>query len=169
MLEPFAKALEDHRRELAAMPPRQREFHRAGSGAGLIVLALCLLPFAAGAPAFALVPALLLAWGLWSFSIGVKRSQGPRDALVAGMALPSIAICIAGFFFLPIAFPVWIYGLVGGLTMFGLAAFRGLRRRSLPDPRQIPGLPISGPASREEAQRALHGRSGAWQPPKFRD
>lgn len=172
MVEYFAKAIEDHRRELAQMPPRHREFVRAGNGAGLIAVALGLFTGGETSSGLQLLAGLVIAWGLWSFCIGVKRSRGQRDALAAGLALPSIAGGLAGLIFLPFGLLnlAWLYCLVGGLTMFVLAALRGMRTPGLPDPRQVPGLPISGPASREEAQRALRGKSGdAWQPPKFRD
>jgi|SRR5579862_8529798 len=171
MVEYFAKAIEEHRRELAQMPPRHREFYRAGNGAGLIAVALGLITSTETSSGLQLLAGLLVTWGLWSFCIGVKRSQGQRDALAAGLALPSIAAGAAGLIFAPIGLLslAWLYCLVGGLTMFALAACRGVRTSGLPDPRHVPGLPISGPATREEAQRALRGKNGTWQPPKFRD
>jgi hypothetical protein len=186
--QPFAQAMQNAAHGRAGLPPRERELLRAGNGAGWLAFATYLLltpmPGHAVTRNHVLIGvAVMAAWGCYCLAVGVRRSQGSRDSVEAARGVVEALLGAAGLW-LPLLVPrswgwsiaplvnfvlmgVWIYFLVRGLTIIGLA-LRGMAAQRLPDPSEVRDMPISGPASRDAAQRALRGQGG-WQPPKFRN
>jgi hypothetical protein len=184
--QPFIQSIQNAMHGRAALPPRERELLRAGTGAGWLafvvyVLATPMPGHVVSRNHVLIGVAVIAAWGCYCLAVGVKRSQGGRDSVEAARGVVEILIGGAGLW-LPLLIPrswgwalapllnfllrgVWIYFLVRGVTIFVLA-MRGMKARRLPDPSEVRDMPISGPASRDAAGQALRGRGG-WQPPKF--
>ena len=175
---------------------QEREINRAGIGAAMIAaalfMALALLESGEGArAALALIggdvplpPTTMVViaagWALF-FGVGVllllagaARSYGPRDSIVAAKALAWTAVASAAMFY-GAYIPGWpitdfllkaVYvALLAASMMRLLLALRGMPAQALPDPSEL-DLPVSGPASQDEAMAGMSGKDG-WHPPHF--
>jgi len=135
-------------------------------------------------PAAIIEPAIgipLLAWvlfvliGVLFVGVGASAANGGRDLLLAARAVAAIAIGAATVWWsrnvtdTPILrlflefVAVWLVASAATRLVLGL---RGMRPERLPDPRTNPDLPMSEPASRDEARDGMSGR-GQWRPPEF--
>jgi hypothetical protein len=172
-------------------PPGQQEHEiiRAGNGAGMIVTALwwaalfLQMPemhrttaqltggsgLSVAALAVVLGWALFLIAGLFLLITGASRARGKRDVMVAAKASFWIAVS-ASLLWLRAFVPGWplinfllismyVAAIASGATRLFLA-LRGMPAQRLPDPEEV-GLPVSGPASAEDAARAMSG-DGGW-------
>jgi hypothetical protein len=137
-------------------------------------------------PSAILMPELwvpLLAWmqlivtgSLW-LGAGARRSRGGRDMLLAARSLVGVAFGVGlGWVAINVTdaprvelvlefLAVWF--VVSAATRL-ILALRGMRPERLPEPKTNPDLPMSGPASRDEARDGMLGR-GQWRPPQLRD
>jgi len=191
ILEPVIDAIAKKQRPHGQ---QEHEFHRAGTGAGMIATGLwwaTSLSSTPGAQSEAnqalqsaglpdsipkLACMLLLVIGGLLFFTGAARSRGSRDAMVAAKAIVWIAGAVALLGMQSSAadspFPnfvlmtICVWTIASGATRLVLA-LRGMPTPQLPDPEEI-GLPVSGPASREEAAESMSGKNN-WKPPRFRD
>jgi len=175
--------------------PQEHEIHQAGTGAGMIVTAVWWAGLFSRTPFFqrqaaqlsgdhalsqtaqvvAVGAALFFVAGVVLFLTGVKRSIGARDTRVAAKALfwtIAAAALLCGQAFVAdwpiinfVLATVYVWTLASGATRIYLA-LRGMPAVHLPDPEEV-DLPVSGPASRDQALEAMLGK-GDWKPPRFR-
>lgn len=191
--EPILESLARHH-QMNPPKPHHVEIARAGTGAGLLTAGVyggivshdsleALIAAAARtpdhAPALAWIVlgglVLVFAGGLLELVVGVARSAGPRDLhliakyifLTAGAgALLWYGAYLAGWPVLNLVLQgLYLWWLAAGATKLVLA-LRDTSVPQLPDPETISDLPMSGPASREQAHEAMLG-GGQWKPPKF--
>jgi hypothetical protein len=174
--------------------PQEHEIRKAGTGAGMVVTSAWWASLFSHAPLMqqqaaqlssghalsqgaqivAGGAALFFVTGLVLLSTGAKRSRGSRDVRVAGKALlwtGAAALLLAGQafvadspFFNFLLTTIYVWTLASGLTRLYLA-MRGMPEALLPDPEEL-GLPVSGPATRDEAIASMQGK-GDWKPPRF--
>jgi hypothetical protein len=194
ILTPFLDSMQRHR---ASAPPsaREEEMRRAGRGAAMTAIAayaafLASFSLAPDLRQLAHDPRrvpdgiwmLVAAWaafvclGVLLFVVGCRRSRGERDALIAAKACAFAAIVVGlvwwGAFpadrptldLLLSALYLWVF--VANLVKL-ILALRGMPAQRLPDPEYVDDLPMSGPATRDQAQDGMSGRHD-WVPPRFR-
>lgn len=196
LTEIFGPALDQLAQNRRPIGEQEHQIRRAGSGAAFLILALGWGAFVGSMPETrgeaarvmsggALTPEDWIGIGVWAFALvsgilmlltGIKRSRGPRDAMIAAKALFWIALAAALFWkgaFVPdwplldaLLVTVYVGTIVSGLTRL-ILALRGMPELRLPDPEDL-GLPVSGPASAEAAAAAMAG-SDSWNPPRFRE
>lgn len=173
--------------------PQEYEIRKAGTGAGMIATAaVWAAAFGApvqrqmaalsngGAPSqmaqmVAGGAALFLITGVILFLTGASRSRGARDARVAFKAIlwgaaAGAFLCVEAplathslFSFVLATICVWTLASAGTRLYLAL---RGMPVPQLPNPEEL-DLPVSGPASRDQAIEAMLGK-GDWKPPRFR-
>lgn len=174
----------------------ENEMRRAGTGAGMLVTALwwgcffALSPdvqrtasnyFHGAAPSSSAQIGfagafVFMVTGLLLFSTGAARSRGPRDMMVAAKAgfwIGAAAALLWNRAFVPdsplinfVLTTLYVWTLASGGTRLFLA-LRGMPVPRLPNPEEM-GLPVSGPASIDQAAEGMSGKRDRKRP-RFRD
>lgn len=174
----IAESIAEHQ----AQPPYEKNVARAELGAALLTLC-AYAAITLGSQARDFPPLALAGWagcvalGLLWLGLGTRNARGPRDVMMAFWAAVVAGGCI--WLLWIDAYPTdwgplaefllkgcYLAVLVSSGVRFWLAA-RGMPAQRLPDPETMPDLPMSGPASRDEAHDAMSGRGRA-PPPRFR-
>jgi hypothetical protein len=165
---PIVEAIRSHN----ALPPYEKNLARGAGGAAIITMALWFgvpaLAYGAPAPGFIIGWFVVLAFGFLWLIVGWRNSRAPRDPIKVWWAGVELVI---GLLLLNWSAGNWLFmGISVGIVVEGavgmLMVLRGLPPHRLPDPAQVAGMPMAGPASRREAARSLRGRPD-WQPPRF--